>query len=151
MGIRRRAIVRLQPVVVAMCISVATTSGSAGIFNRNQPVPDWAVRANKTHTPDYARDASSVILYEEYVESVDANGRAVERHRKALRILKPQGRKEGCAVSYDVDEKINYLRAWTIAADEKQYMAQDTDFAEIGNTGIPIMLSTAKTRVGIPP
>ncbi len=68
-----------------------------------------------------------------------------------MRILKPQGRKEGCTVSYDVDEKINYLRAWTIAADEKQYMAQDTDFAEVGNTGIPIMLSTAKTRVGIPP
>ena len=31
-------------------------------------------------------------------------------------------------VSYDVDEKINYFHAWTIAADEKQYQAQDTDF-----------------------
>lgn len=125
--------------------------GSAGIFNHNLPVPDWALQANKTHTPDYAKDAASVVLYEEYLETVDASGRAVERHREVRRILKPQGRKEFCTVSYDVDEKINYFHAWTIAADEKQYMAQDTDILEVGNTGIPIMLSTQKTRVAIPP
>jgi hypothetical protein len=151
MEMRFRTIVRLQPVLVAVLLSAFSTPGTAGIFSKNQPVPDWAIEANKAHTPDYAKDASSVVLYEEYVETVDAGGRAVERHRKALRILKPQGRKEGCTASYDVDEKINYLRAWTIAADEKQYMAQDTDFAEVGNTAVPIMLSTAKTRVGIPP
>ena len=132
MEMRFRTIVRLQPVLVAVLLSFATTPGSAGIFSKNQPVPDWAIEANKTHTPDYAKDASSVVLYEEYIETVDASGRAVERHREAMRILKPQGRKEGCTVSYDVDEKINYFRAWTIAADEKQYMAQDTDFAEVG-------------------
>ena len=123
----------------------------AGLFNKNLPVPDWALQANKTHTPDYAKDASSVILYEEYVETVDGSGRATERHRKVLRILKPQGRKNDCDVDYDVDEKINYFRAWTIAADEKQYMAQDTDFAEVGDTSIPIMLSTHKMRVAVPP
>ena len=135
-----------------LCVlSAVPTPGLAGIFSKNQPVPDWAIEANKTQTPDYAKDAPSVVLYDEYVETVDDSGRAVERHRKAVRILKPQGRKEGCDVSYDVDEKINYFRAWTIAADEKQYMAQDTDFAEVGDTSIPIMLSTEKTRVGIPP
>lgn len=134
-----------------MLFQAAATPGSAGIFNKNQPLPDWAIQANKTHTPDYAKDAPSVVLFEEFLETVDGNGRAVERHRKALRILKPQGRKEGCTVAYDVDEKINYFRAWTVAADEKQYMAQDTDFAEVGDTSIPIMLSTEKMRVGIPP
>jgi hypothetical protein len=127
---------------------------SASIFGKNQPVPDWALQAYKTHTPDYAKDAASVVLYEEYVESVDGNGRATERHRKVVRILKPQGRNSrnsACSVSYDVDEKVNYFRAWTIAADEKQYMAQDTDFAEVGDTSIPIMLSTEKTKVALPP
>jgi hypothetical protein len=56
-----------------------------------------------------------------------------------------------CFVVYDVDEKINYFRAWTIAADEKIYPAQDTDFAEGGNTDNPIMLSTEKARVARPP
>ena len=92
---RPRTIVRLQPVLVTMLLMASSTPGSAGIFSKNQPVPDWAIEANKTHTPDYVKDASSVVLYEEYVETVDASGRAIERHRKALRILKPQGRKEG--------------------------------------------------------
>ena len=113
----------------------------AGIFSKSQPVPALGLQANKTHTPDYAKDAAAVILYDEYVETIDAQGRAVEREREAIRILKPQGRHNTCQVGYDVDEKINYFRVWTIAADEKQYMAQDTDFTEQGDTGIPSALN----------
>jgi hypothetical protein len=146
-----RILARLQPLFVAAILGAGASTGSAGIFNKNQPLPDWAVQANKTHTPDYAKDASAVILYDEYVETIDANGRATEREREAIRILKPQGRHNSCAVGYDVDEKINYFRVWTVAADEKQYMAQEMDFAEAGDTQIPIMLSTYKERVVHPP
>ena len=72
----------------------------------------------------------------------------MEREREAIRILKPQGRNHGCEVRYDVDEKINYFREWTIAADEKQYQAKDTDFVDegAGEMGIvkdaPIYLET---------
>jgi len=149
LGLRR--IIRVQPLFVAALFAAAPASGSAGIFGKNQPLPDWAVQANKTHTPDYAKDASAVILYDEYVETIDASGRPTEREREAIRILKPQGRHNTCAVGYDVDEKINYFRVWTIAADEKQYMAQDTDFAEAGDTQIPVMLSTYKERIVHPP
>jgi hypothetical protein len=123
----------------------------AGIFGKSQAVPQWGLDANKTHTPEYVKDAAAVILFDEYVETVDAQGRAVEREREAIRILKPQGRHNTCEVSYDVDEKINYFRVWTIAADEKQYMAQDTDFTEEGDTSIPVMLSTHKSRIAHPP
>lgn len=123
----------------------------AGWFNKNQPVPDWGMQVYKTKTPDYAKDASSVILYDEYVETIDNNGRAVEREREAIRILKPQGRGNTCEVSHDETEKVNYFRVWTIAADEKQYQAQDTDFAEVGDTEIPIMLSTDKRKIAHPP
>ncbi|HMG86445.1 MAG TPA: DUF3857 domain-containing protein [Terracidiphilus sp.] len=151
MRIRPGTGVRLQPVLVALLLAVAPASGSAGIFNKNQPLPDWAIAANKTPTPDYAKDASALILYDEYVDTVDANGRAIEREREAIRVLKPQGRHNTCELGYDVDEKVNYFRVWTIAADEKQYMAQDTDFAEVGDTSVPIMLSTYKARVAHPP
>ncbi len=130
---------------------VSVSSSAAGFGKKNLPLPDWAVQAVKTHTPEYAKDASAVILYDEYLETVDASGRAVEREREAIRILKPQGRHNTCEVGYDVDEKINYFRVWTIAADEKQYTAQNTDFAELGDTSIPIMLSTYKRRVAEPP
>jgi len=151
MNLGLRTIIRVQPLFVAALFAAAPASGSAGIFGKNQPLPDWAVQANKTHTPDYAKDASAVILYDEYVETIDASGRPTEREREAIRILKPQGRHNTCAVGYDVDEKINYFRVWTIAADEKQYMAQDTDFAEAGDTQIPVMLSTYKERIVHPP
>jgi hypothetical protein len=108
--------------------------------------------AYKTHTPDYAKDSAAVVLYDEYIETVDLQGRAVEREREAIRVLKPQGRSDvNCSVSYGEDEKINYFRAWTIASDEKQYEAQPTDFTEEGDTGVPVMLSTWKTRVAHPP
>jgi hypothetical protein len=123
----------------------------ANWFGGKQDPPQWGLDAAKTPTPAYVKDAASVVLFDEYVETIDAQGRAVEREREAIRILKPQGRHDGCEVSYDVDEKINYFREWTIAADQKQYQAQDTDFADVGNTNVPIMLFTEKTRVVHPP
>jgi hypothetical protein len=119
--------------------------------NDKQQIPQWGLDAAKIPTPGYVKDASAVILFDEYVETVDAQGRAVEREREAIRILKPQGRHNTCEVSYDVDEKINYFRVWTIAADEKQYQAKDTDFTEQGDTGDAIMLSTTKSRIAHPP
>ena len=140
-------------VLLAALLLCACAPSHAGWFSSDkQPVPQWGMDAYKTHTPDYAKDAAAVILFDEYVETVDDQGRAVERERIVKRILKPQGRRDAaCGVSYDVDEKINYFHAWTIAADEKQYQAQDTDFVDWGNTGIPIMLSTRKERIVHPP
>lgn len=113
--------------------------------------PQWGLDAAKTPTPAYAKDAATIVLFDEYLETVDAQGRAVEREREAIRILKPHGRHESCEVAYDVDEKVNYFREWTIAADQKQYQAQDTDFVDVGDTSIPVMLSTYKARVVHPP
>ena len=101
----------------ALLVSVAWPANASLFGKSNEPVPDWGLDAYKTHTPSYAGDAAAIILFDEYVETVDAQGRAVEREREAIRILKPQGRHNTCEVSYDVDEKVNYFRVWTIAAD----------------------------------
>jgi hypothetical protein len=142
---------RLAGLVVAALILSACQPSFGGWLNKNQPLPQWAVDASKTKTPGYANDAAAVILFDEYVETIDAQGRAVEREREAIRILKPQGRGNTCQVSYDESQKINYFRVWTIAADEKQYQSQDTDFTEQGDTSVPIMLSTRKSRIAHPP
>lgn len=136
----------------AMALLVlAARPGLANWFGKSQPVPQWGLDAARTKVPDYAKDSNAVILFDEYVETIDGQGRAVEREREAIRILKPQGRGNTCEVSYDVDEKINYFRVWTIGADEKQYQAQDTDFNDEGDTSVPIMLSTRKSRIVHPP
>lgn len=138
-------------VVFASALSIELFRAHAGLFSHGLPVPQWGIDAAKTQIPDNAKDGSAAILFDEYVETIDDQGRAVEREREAIRILKPQGRGNTCEVSYDVDEKVNYFRVWTIAADEKTYQAQDTDFTESGDTSIPIMLSTRKSRVVHPP
>jgi hypothetical protein len=122
------------------------------MFGKSQPIPQWGLDAYKTHIPDYAKDAAAVVLFDEFVETVDASGQAIERERRVKRVLKPQGRGEvACDVAYNEDENIKYFRVWTIAADEKQYQAQGTDFTEEGDTGVPIMLSTTKVRIAHPP
>lgn len=137
---------------IAALLVFACQPGLANWFGKDkQDLPQWGLDAAKTPTPAYVKDAAAVILFDEYLETVDAQGRATERERYAIRILKPQGRGYGCRTSYDVDEKINYFREWTIAADQKQYQAQDTDFIDVGDTSVPIMLSTRKTRVVHPP
>jgi len=132
---------------VATLLAASCVPGFANWFSKGQPVPDWGMEAAKTKTPDYARDAAAVILYDEYVETIDAGGRAVEREREAIRILKPQGRGNTCEVRFNEDEKVHYFRAWTIAADEKTYQAQDTDFVDVGDTSDHILLSTEKRRI----
>jgi transglutaminase-like putative cysteine protease len=132
-------------------LACAAVPARAGMFGKDSPVPQWGLDAAKTPTPAYVGDAPSVILYDEYVESVDDQGRAVEREREAIRILKPQARHDGCAVAYDIDEKINYFREWTLGADEKIYQAKDTDFVEVGDTSDSKMLSTEKARIVHPP
>jgi hypothetical protein len=137
---------------LAALLLLAATPAFAGWFGMDkQDLPQWGLEAAKTPTPAYVKDAASVVLFDEYLETVDAQGRAVEREREAIRILKPQGRSTFCEVSHDVDEKINYFREWTIAADQKQFQAQETDFADVGDNNIPTMLSTSKTRVVHPP
>ena len=141
----------LSPFLAALLL-LAATPAFAGWFGMDkQDLPQWGLEAAKTPTPAYVKDAASVVLFDEYLETVDAQGRAVEREREAIRILKPQGRSTFCEVSHDVDEKINYFREWTIAADQKQFQAQETDFADVGDNNIPTMLSTSKTRVVHPP
>jgi hypothetical protein len=139
------------PVRMAALFLLAASPGFANWFDK-KPIPDWGLDAAKTPTPANVKDAPAVVLFDEYLETVDAQGRSVEREREAIRILKPQGRRDaGCAVSFDIDEKINYFREWTITPDGHQFQAQDTDFIDVGDTGIPIMLSTEKRRMVNPP
>jgi len=126
-------------------------SVAAGARDKQEPVPQWGQDAAKTPTPDYAKDSGSVVLYDEYLETIDEQGRATEREREAIRILQPQGRHDACLTRYDVDEKINYFREWTITAKGEIFQARDTDFSEEGDTSVPVMLFTAKARVVHPP
>jgi len=139
-------------ILTAIVLLVAAEAAVAGWRDKSEPVPDWGVQAAKTPTPADIKDSGSVILYDEYLETIDDQGRAVEREREAIRIVQPQGRHTSCGVEYGDDEKINYFRAWTIAGDGKQFQAKDTDFEDKGeDTGVPVELVAEKVRILHPP
>ena len=120
--------------------------------DKTMPVPDWALDAAKTPTPTTVGDAAAVMLFQEYLITVDEQNHAVERQRYAVRILKPQGRSDShCEAEYDNDEKLNYFRSWTIAPDGRQFQAMETDFKDYGAYGDRDMQSSERFRVVNPP
>lgn len=120
--------------------------------DRQAPAPQWALDAAKTPTPAIAKDAPAVLLYDEYLITVDEQNHAVERERWAVRILKPQGRGYAhCSIAYDIDEKLHYFHSWTIAGDGKQLQATDSDFSDHGAYAGATMQFTEKIRTVNPP
>jgi hypothetical protein len=120
-------------IVTACCFAVLFGAALAAAKEKQQPAPDWAVNAAKTPTPANVGDASAVILFDEYLITVDDQNHALERERYAVRILKPQGREYShCAIEYDADEKLDSFHSWTIASDGRQLQAMDTDFTDRG-------------------
>ena len=58
----------LSNVLATALLVLACNPAHANIFGKNnQPVPQWGLDAAKTHTPDYDKDAASVVLFDEYV------------------------------------------------------------------------------------
>lgn len=124
----------------------------AAASSKADPAPDWAVDAAKTANPANIKDAPAVILYDEYLLTIDEQNHAVERERYAVRILKPQGREYAqCEASYDIDEKLNYFRSWTFTADGRQLQAKDSDFTDHGAMVATVLQMTEKIRVVNPP
>jgi hypothetical protein len=138
--------------LTALAFLAAIIGSVPALAAKPQPAPDWAVEAAKTPTPSAAKDFSAVILFDEYLISVDDQNHAVERERYAVRILKPQGRKYShCEAEYDVDEKLNYFRSWTIAADGRQFQAMETDFKDVGAYSSADLQFTDRIRTVNPP
>jgi len=137
---------------VVCALAACLCAVPAAARDKAQPAPQWAVDAAKTPTPASARDASAVILFDEYLITVDAQNHAVERERSAIRILKPQGRGHAhCSVSYDVDQKLNYFRSWTFTPDGGQLQAMESDFVDHGAYSAPILQFTERIRTVNPP
>ncbi|HUX28856.1 MAG TPA: DUF3857 domain-containing protein [Terracidiphilus sp.] len=138
-------------VVAAGCL-IAGGAPSAFARDKAMPAPDWAVAAAKTPTPTTVGDAAAVVLFDEYLITIDEQNHAVERERIAVRILKPQGRSYShCSIAYDTDEKLNYFRSWTFTPKGKQFQAMDSDFTDQGAYSAPVLQFTERIRTVKPP
>jgi hypothetical protein len=140
---------RFRIAALLICLGAC---GAIPASAKNQAAPDWAMQAAGAATPSDAGDAPAVMLFDEYVITVDDQSHAVERERWVTRILKPQGRAWAhCGIDYDVDEKLDYFHAWTITAQGQQFQAKDTDFVDKGAYDAPELQFTERIRELNPP
>jgi hypothetical protein len=95
--------------------------------------PAWVRTAAAEPLPKYEPDTKAVVLLDEVTYTVTGPDEFVEHHRRAVRILRPEGRDEGEFGIYFLDkEKVLALRAWTIDKTGHEYELKEKDFAERG-------------------
>jgi hypothetical protein len=98
--------------------------------------PDWLRAAAQQKLPDYEKDTTAVILLDEIQTTVRDNGEIETRHRAAMRLLRPEARREreygGIVVNFDKDTKILSLKAWTITSAGREMAVGEKDAVERG-------------------
>lgn len=125
-----RSKVRLLGVLFA--ISFATCPA----FASKDSVPDWVTAAIAQPKGTYTPETSAVVLLNDMTLTVGTDGKAVERTRHVVRILRPNGRDEGIVeVPYDKDTKILSLRIWSVGPDGHEYAMKDNEIADEGYPG----------------
>ena len=97
-------------------------------------VPDWVREAAAQKTPAYPPRTDAVVLLDDHSYTVNPDGQLVEHVRRAVRILRPQGRQYGqLRAGYSKDNKLRSIRLWSIGPDGHEYAVKDSDMRQVGS------------------
>jgi hypothetical protein len=138
-----------------LSLALLTASVGVGHASSNPQLPDWVTQA-ATDAPlkgDW-RDAKAVYLLEDTLLTVGPDGRAVERYRAVVKILRPQGRDYAHPVAaFSKDEKLESFHVWSIGQDGHRYAMKDSEYIETGDVGAEegILYGDVRARVASPP
>ena len=115
-------------------------------------VPDWVKEAMAQPQGPYSPETSAVVLLDDTVLTVGPDGKAVERHRHVVKILRPNGRDEGIVeVPYNKDSKILSLHVWSVGPDGHEYAMKDSDIQDEGYAGGGNSYSDIRRRIARAP
>ena len=127
---------------------VAQRSALAG----KDSVPDWVRTAAQQTLPTYPATTNAVVLLDETTLTVSPDGRAVEHHRRAVKILRQAGRDEAdVVVQFDKESKILSLHIWSIGPDGHEYAMKDNEILEHGYDGAGGLYDDARYKVALAP
>src|ERR1700733_12233733 len=95
-------------------------------------VPDWLRAAARETMPPPQKNAVAVILLDEQITTVRSDGEVETLYRRAIKILRPEGRNEFGQVgaAFDNDNRLLSLKACTIPATGKEYEVKEKDAIE---------------------
>ena len=94
--------------------------------------PDWLRSAASEALPEYPKETVAVVLLDERQTTVKNNGEIETLYRRAVRILRPEARKDfgDVEVYFDSETKVSYMKAWTISSDGREFALNDKDVTE---------------------
>src|ERR1700704_265129 len=104
----RKAIRALRSFCIALILTRCTPALALS-------VSDWVHQAAGQTLPTYPADTNAVVLLAEEDDTVTSPSEYIEHFRRAVKILRPDGRGEGALLVYlGHGEKLLSLHAWCI-------------------------------------
>src|SRR5215472_5900938 len=117
-----------RAIKLALFISVTAVLVSA---SSQVSIPDWVRQAAAQPAGTYP-----VVLLSEGSFLFTSAREYQEHHREVIRILRPEGRREGeLVVRYDSGEKVTSIHGWSIDAAGHTYEVKDKDFIVVSPYG----------------
>jgi Domain of Unknown Function with PDB structure (DUF3857)/Transglutaminase-like superfamily len=132
--VRRQTDVRGRRIAMAVALLVGTlawclTSGAPRACAND--APGWMHGLANAPLPELDDKTDAVLLYSEYILTIQANGKMKGMERAAYKILRVGGKRYGLVVvNFDAETKISALHGWCIPAQGKDYEAKDKDAIE---------------------
>jgi hypothetical protein len=135
-------------VLFGLLAFVACLTLPAPAFASKDSAPDWVHAAAAAPVTGVPEDAKAVVLLDETVFTVGADGKAVEHRRRVIKILRPNGRDAGLVyVPFDADTKVLSLHVWSIAPGGQEFSVKDKDVMEVGEPNSGPEYSDLKEKV----
>ena len=115
---------------------LVSLSMGAPAFASRDSVPDWVRAAIAQPQGKFPAETSAVVLLDNTTLSVGSDGKSIEKHRRVVKILRPNGREQGLVgVPFDKDTKILSFHVWSVGPDGHEYQMKDDEMMEIGYPG----------------
>ncbi len=104
----------------------------------NNDAPAWMHALVSAALPAHDEKTDAVRLYAQKIVTVQSADKIKTQVRVAYKILRPGGRDLGTVViPFDSQTRINWLHAWCIPAQGKDYEVKDKDGAEVALPAVP--------------
>lgn len=120
----------------------------AGCGTASATTPDW-VRAAASQTPMAVdKEAIALVLLDDQTTTVSETGEVSTLYRRAVKILRPEGREyANVHVYFDKETKLKSLHAWSITAKGLEYEVKDKEFIEVSPYSDDELYSDLRRRV----
>ncbi len=94
-------------------------------------VPDWLRQIAHAPVLHYPDEAEAVVLLDDETLTVKENGDMYVNYRRVVKILRPGGNHYGTFTAFfDRDTKLEYMHAWSIAANGQEFELKEKDATE---------------------